>query len=200
MRRSSSTTSRWGASSGSAVDTVVMARIPASALASSAPRPVGSRYEPQHGVAMVGVDHGGEEAAGRLVRVRPELGERMRDARSLQPGELHGERLALRRDIEQALAPVVRALLLHHVALVDELLEHAAERLLGDLEDVEQLRNLHAGIAVDEMQHPVMSAPEIEFRQHVVGIADEVAIGEEQELDDVPDRLVPACPPVTGGK
>jgi hypothetical protein len=95
---------------------------------------------------------------------------------------------------------VVRAFLLHHVALVDELLEHAAERLLGDLEDVEQLRNLHAGIAIDEMQHPVMGAPETEFRQHVVGIADEVAIGEEQELDDVPDRLVPACPPVTGGK
>src|SRR5262245_36373427 len=200
MRRSSSTTSRWGASSGSAADTVVMTRIQASALAATAPRPVGSRDEPQHRVAVVGVDHGGEEAAGRLVAVRPDPGAQVRGAAGLPARELHGERLAFRRDVEQALAPVVRTLLLHHVALVDELLEHAAERLLGDLEDVEQLRNLHAGIAIDEMQHPVMGAPETEFRQHVVGIADEIPISEEQELDDVPDRLVPACPPVTGGK
>ena len=39
------------------------------------------------------------------------------------------------------------------------------------------------------MQHPVMRAPETELGQHVVGIADEVAIGEEQELDDVPGGL-----------
>ena len=47
-------------------------------------------------------------------------------------------------DVEQPLAAVVGALLLHHIALVDELLEHAAERLLGDLQDVEQLGDLHA--------------------------------------------------------
>ena len=104
-------------------------------------------------------------------------------------GKLERQRLAFRRHVEQALAAVLRALLLHHVALVDELLEHAAERLLGDVEDVEQVGNLHAGIAVDEMQHPVMGAAEAELVQHLVGIADEIAIGEEQKLDDVPDRL-----------
>ncbi len=123
------------------------------------------------------------------MRIRPELGERARDALGLQAGELHRQRFALRRDVEQALAAVVRALLLQHVALVDELLEHAAERLLGDLQDVEQVGDLHAGIAVDEMQHPVVRAAEAELGQHVVRIADEVAIGEEQQLDDVPDRL-----------
>jgi hypothetical protein len=162
-------------------------------------RPVGARDESQHGIALLGVDHGGEETAGRLVRLRSKLGQRTRDARGLQPRELHRQRLAFRRDVEQALAAVVRALLLHHVALIDELLEHAAERLLGDLENVEQLRHLHAGIAVDEMQHPVMGPAEAEFCQHVVGIADEVAIGEKQELDDVPDRLVAACRAVCAG-
>ena len=92
-------------------------------------------------------------------------------------------------DVEQALAAVVRALLLHDVALVDQLLEHAAERLLGDLQHVEQLGDLHAGMAVDEVQHAVVRAAEAELGQDVVGIADEVAIGEEQELDEVPDRL-----------
>ena len=164
------------------------------------PRAVGARDEPQHAVAVVGVDHGDQEPARRLVRVGPELGERARDARGLQAGELHRQRLALRRDEEQALAAVVGAFLLHHVALVDELLEHAAERLLGDLQDVEQVRDLHARIAVDEMQHPVMRAAEAEFRQHIVRVADEVAIGEEQQLDEVPDRLVAAGRTVSGGE
>jgi len=74
---------------------------------------------------------------------------------------------------------------LHHITFVDELFEHAAERLLGDLQDIEQVRNFHAGIAVDEMQHAVMGAAEAELGQNLVGIADEVAIGEEQELDEV---------------
>ena len=194
MRRSSSTTSRCGASSARAADTVVMARIRPS-LSCACRRARSARaMNRSTPIAVVGVDHGGEKPAGRVVRVRPELGERARDAHGLQPGELHRQRLALRRDVEQPLAAVVRALLLHHVALVDELLEHATERLLGDLEDVEQLGDLHAGIAVDEMQHPVMRAAEAELGQHVVGIADEVAIGEEQKLDDVPDRLVRHVP------
>jgi len=114
--------------------------------------------------------------------------------------ELHRQGLAFRRDVEQALAAVVGALLLHHVALIDELLEHAAERLLGDFQHVEQLRNLHAGIAVDEMQHPMVRAPEAQLRQHVVGVADEVAVGEEQQLDDVPDGLIAATRPLGAGK
>jgi len=83
----------------------------------------------------------------------------------------------------------VGALLLQHVTLVDQLLEYAAERLLRDLENVQQLGDLHAGVAVDEMQDPVMRAAEPEFGQHVIGIADEVAIGKEQQLNNVPDRL-----------
>ena len=120
--------------------------------------------------------------------------------RGLQPRKLHRQGLAFRRDVEQALAAIVGALFLRHVALIDELLEHPAERLLGDFQDVEQLRNLHAGIAVDEMQHPVVSAPEAQLRQHVVGVADEVAIGEEQKLDDVPDGLIAAARPLGARK
>ena len=116
---------------------------------------------------------------------RPKTGKGTVDALGLQIGEIERQRLAFGRHIKEPLAAILRALALHHIALIDELLEHAAERLLGDLEDVEQLRNLHAGIAIDEMQHPVMGAPEAEFRQYLVGITDEVAIGEEQELDQV---------------
>ena len=62
----------------------------------------------------------------------------------LQAGELERQRLALRRHEQEPLAAVLRAFLLHHVALIDQLLEHAAERLLGDVEDLEQVGDLHA--------------------------------------------------------
>jgi hypothetical protein len=39
------------------------------------------------------------------------------------------------------------------------------------------------------MQHPMMRAAEPEFLQHVVGVGDEVPVGKEQKLDQVPHRL-----------
>src|SRR5688572_26534996 len=92
-------------------------------LGALAPCAVGARNEPQHTIAVVGIDDRREEAARRLVGIGAELGERMRDARGLQPGKLHRERLALRGHIEQPLAAVAGAFLLDHIALVDELLE-----------------------------------------------------------------------------
>ena len=57
------------------------------------------------------------------------------------------------------------------------------------LQDVQKVGDLHAGMAGDEMQHPVMRAPEAELGQRLVGVADEVPVGEEQQLDQVEDRL-----------
>jgi len=121
---------------------------------------------------------------------RPDLGHRAGDPGGLQPGELERQRLALWRDEQESLAAVVGALALHHVPLVDQLLEHAPERLFGDLQNHQQVRNLDAGIAVDEVEHPMMGAAEAEFSEHVVGVTDKVAVSEEQEFDNVPDRLV----------
>src|SRR5476651_840561 len=180
MRRSSSTTRRCGASSGSAAGCILASRLGGT---------VGARDQTQHTLAIVGIDHGGEKAPRRLVRAGPEFGEGAIDAHRLQAGELKCQRLPFRRHKQQPLTAVLRAFLLHHEALVDQLLEHAAERLLGDVEDLEQVSDLHAGVAVDEMQHPVMGAPKGELGKHFVRIADEIAIGEKQQLDDVPDRL-----------
>src|SRR5690348_441860 len=191
MRRSSSTTSRCGASSASEATAI----IGSSSVGLGA---LGARDQAQHAFAVVGVDHGGEEAARRLVRAGPDLVEGARDAHRLELRQLERQRLALLCRVEQPLAPVLRAFLLQHVAFVDELLEHAAERLLGDVEDVEQVGDLHARIAVDEVQHAVMGAAEAELRQHLVRIADEVAIGEEQKLDDVPDGLSGRSRPLGG--
>ena len=111
------------------------------------------------------------------------------DARGLQPGKLHRQRLARRADIEQPLAAIIGAFLLHHIAFVDQLLENAAERLLGDFQNVEQVGDLHPGIAVDEMQHAMVRPAEAELGQNLIRIADEIAIGEEQKLDEIEIRL-----------
>src|SRR5262249_12309934 len=70
-----------------------------------------------------------------------------------------------------------------------ELLEHATQGLFRNVEDIEQVGDLHAGIAVDEMQHAMVRTPKAQLQQHFVWVTDEVAVGEEQKLDDVPDGL-----------
>ena len=122
--------------------------------------------------------------------VAPMLGERAIDAVGLQPGEFGHQRLALGGGEQQPLPAVVVAGLLHDIAFVEQLLEHATQRLLGDAQHVEQVGDLQSGIAVDEMHHPVMRAAEPERFQLMVGVADEVAIGKEQQLDDVPAQIV----------
>jgi hypothetical protein len=57
--------------------------------------------------------------------------------------------------------------------------------LLGDAQDVEELGDGQARIAVDEVQHPVVGPAEAVIRQDPVGIAHEIPVGEEQELDQV---------------
>src|SRR5258708_3989196 len=92
--------------------------------------------------------------------------------------------------MEQPLTAVIGARPLHDVALVDQLLEHAAEGLLGDLENIKELRDLHSGIAIDEMQYAVMSAAKSELLERIVRVTDEISIGKEQEFNEIPQRLV----------
>jgi hypothetical protein len=42
------------------------------------------------------------------------------------------------------------------------------------------------------MHHPVMRAAESERFQLMIGVADKIAIGEEQELDDIPAQIAGA--------
>ena len=106
------------------------------------------------------------------------------DAARLWPRQGQRQRAALGGRVELALAAVARALHLHDVAGVDQLLQHARQALLGDLQHVEQFGDRQARPAVDEMQHPVMGAAEAVVGEDLVGVGGEVAIGEEQQLDD----------------
>src|SRR5262245_48773708 len=123
------------------------------------------------------------------MRVGPEFTERAIDPLRLQRREPERQGLSLWCHIQEALTAILLTLPLQHITLIDELFEHTAERLFRDVEDLKQIRHLHAGVAIDEMQHPMMGAPETKFQKYFVGIADEVTIGEEQQFDDVPNGL-----------
>ena len=63
------------------------------------------------------------------------------------------------------------------------MLQHPCQTLLGDLQDFEQIGNLQPRVAIDEVQHAVMRTPQAELGEHGIGLAGEVAVGEEQQLD-----------------
>ncbi len=80
---------------------------------------------------------------------------------------------------------VGRPFALEDVAFIDQLLEYPPQALLGDLQDIQKIGDTQARVPVDEMQHPVMGAAEANLRQDRIRIADEIAIGEEQQFDQI---------------
>ncbi len=85
---------------------------------------------------------------------------------------------------QPTLAPVGDARLLHDPAVVDQLLQDRGQALLGDLEDLQEVRDPEARVAIDEVQHAVVGAAEAELGEDGIGVAREIAVGEEQQLDD----------------
>ena len=127
-------------------------------------------------------NHGKKKTLGCLLCTWPCKLERRADARDLQLGKPFCEFSPLRRYIEQALTPVRLARLLDDELFVDKLLEDAAQALLRDLQDVEEIGDAQARIAVDEVHNPMMRTAEAIALQHEIGVAGEIAIGEEQKL------------------
>src|SRR5260221_14154008 len=117
------------------------------------------------------------------MRIDSEHRKSLREKSRLQSSQLHRQRFAFWRDIEQPLTSVIGGRPLGDVALVDQLLEDAAEGLLGDFENIKEFRDLHSRIAIDEMQYPVMSAAESKHLERIIRVADEVPIGKEQEYN-----------------
>ena len=81
-------------------------------------------------LAIFGVDHAGKKTPRRVARAGAKFGQHARDTLGLQSCEFEGEHLAGWAHIEEPLAAIVGAFLLHDITFVDELLKHAAERLL----------------------------------------------------------------------
>ena len=66
--------------------------------------------------------------------------------------------------------------------MIDELLEHSGQALLGDVEDIQQVGDAKAGVSVHKMQDTVVRPAKSEIGKDRIRVAGEVAIGEEQKL------------------
>ena len=145
----------------------------------------------QDAFAFFGVDHAGEKPPCRLGYTLAESRSSTRPmcSGSASLGSFIASAAPAGAYVKKALAAIVGAGLSHDVALIDQLLEHASERLFGDLEDVEQFGNLHTWIAIDEVEDAGVRAPEAERLENLIRIADEIAVGKEQKLDQVPVRF-----------
>ena len=108
----------------------------------------------------------------------------------LQTGQADREVMAFSGGEQKPLAPVEGAGALLDEILVDQLFQDTAEALLGDAQNIEKVRDLDAGIAIDKMENPVMGTSEIVLCEHVVRVGGEVAIGEKEQFNQIVRQLV----------
>src|SRR5262249_1406564 len=85
---------------------------------------------------------------------------------------------------QQPLAPVALAGPLRDPASIDQLFEHSRKTLLGNLQDLQEIGNAQARVAIDKMQYAVMGAAQPELRQDGICLTGEVAIGKKQQLNE----------------
>ena len=90
------------------------------------------------------------------------------------------------RQFEETLAAIVRAGLLQDELLPNQLAEDAAQALLGDAQDRQELADGHPRVSSDEMNDAVMGAAKTVSRQDRVGLGGEITIREKQQLDPLP--------------
>ena len=97
------------------------------------------------------------------------------------------------RQFEETLPPIVRTRLLQDELLPNQLPENAAQALLGDAQDCEQLADGDLRMASDKVDDAVMGAAKTESRQDRVGLRGKITISEKQQLDPLPHLFLGHC-------
>lgn len=92
--------------------------------------------------------------------------------------------------MQQPLTPVVGAWALFNEVLIDELFQDSAKALFCDPKNVEEVGDHDPRIAVNEMQHPVVGAPELILCESIIRIGGEVAISEKKQFDQIVRQAV----------
>src|SRR5439155_12051416 len=126
------------------------------------------QLQPIQQLAIFRFDHADEKAEVVFAGDVGEGGESCVDAARLGGRQGFEELAAFFGGKQQALAAIGGAGLLLDIAVIDQLPQDSGEALLGDLEDVQQVGDRHAGLQIDEIQHPVVSAAKaLAFKQCV---------------------------------
>lgn len=133
----------------------------------------------------LGIDHVIEKTFYHFAVLLGAVFQRACDASRLGKGKRKRELTAAFRGIEFAVAAIMLAGSLHHMASVDQLLEHARKALFGDAQHFQKLGHRHARLAIDKIEDTVMRPPETDLFKDKVRIGSEIAIGKKQKLNDV---------------
>ena len=128
--------------------------------------------------------------AETLYRLRPGLAIGVGDASALRLRQPTLQLAPLQREFEKPLPPVPGTPAADDEPLPHQLAENTAQTLLGDTQNAEQLADRHLRMASDEMDDPMMGAPESVLREDRVGLCGEIAIGKEQQLDPLPHLVL----------
>src|SRR5262249_60363785 len=86
--------------------------------------------------------------------------------------------------------PIARAALLLDIALLEEILQHPGNRLLGDLQDRQKMTHRLPGMAADEIERTMMRPAELVALELLVRFEGEVAVGIEHQLDALAQFLL----------
>jgi hypothetical protein len=105
------------------------------------------------------------------------------DPRPLRLRQLPLEFSSFGRQLETTLPAIMRTRPLEDELLPNQLTENAAQALLGDAQNAEQLADGHLRVASDEVDDAMMGAAKTISRKDRVGLCGEVAVSKEQQLD-----------------
>ena len=112
------------------------------------------------------------------------------DPRALRLRQPSLESASLGRQFEETLPPIMRTGLLPDEVLPNQLAENAAQTLLGDAQDCEELADGDPRVSSDKMDDAMMGAAKTVSRQDRVGLGGEIPIGKKQQLDPLPHLLL----------
>src|SRR5260370_648284 len=117
-----------------------------------------------------------QHRAESLYRRRPGLPIGVGDPGALRFGQLSLEFSSFRRQLEEALPPILRARPLENEPLPYELTKDAAQALFGDAQYAKQLADRHLGVASDEVDDAMMGPSKTVLHEYRIGLRGEVTI------------------------
>jgi len=130
-------------------------------------------------------DHRNQEILDDIFAGRADLFKRIAHSGALKLRQLLGEIQTFFGQIEMAYAAVGLPGLLTDEAFVNQLLENSGKRLLGYAKDVEQVGDAQPGVTRNKVYDPMMCPAIAEIREQFIGVAGEITIGKEQQLDEL---------------
>ena len=142
---------------------------------------------------LLRIDHRFKKGLRRWETPIAQLFQRQSEPPRLNEGESQRQPLAVRRRVELPAATIEGAGSNLDEVLVDEFSQHAVQALLGDPQYLQKLGDRQPRPPADKIEDAMMGAPKSISFEQPIGVADEIAIGEKEQFDQIIHRLFAAA-------